>query len=92
MCVFDMVGVLRLVDGGLCWVDLVLRDQASEWRLVQRTSKKGMGDEEVKEAKATPDLVAAAGEKRNSMTAVGAGELILSRSRRRRREFAGSER
>ena len=73
-----------------------MRDQAGEWRLVQRTSKKEMGGEEVKEAKATPDLVAAAGEKRNSMTMVGAGELILSPSRRwqRRRQwvFAGSER
>ena len=63
---------------------------------MEASKTKGEGGEEVKEAKATPDLVAAAGEKRNSMTMVGAGELILSPSRRwqRRRQwvFAGSER
>ena len=42
-----------------------------------------MGKREVKKAKATPDLVAAAGERRNSMTAVGVGELILSRHSQR---------
>lgn len=79
-----MIDVLRLGLRLVSGVEgLVLRDQAGEWRLVQRTSKKGMGDEEVKEAKATPDLVAAAGEKRNSMTAGRAGELMLSQSRRR---------
>lgn len=63
-----------------------MRDQAGVRSLVQRTSKKGKGGEEVKEAKATPDLVAAAEERRNSMTAVGTGELILSRSKPRRRQ------
>jgi hypothetical protein len=48
MCVFDMVDVLRL---GL-WLEVgvvgrVVRDQANGWSLVQRTSKKGKGDEEV---------------------------------------------
>ena len=47
--------------------------------MVKERVRRGNGEEEVKKAKATPDLVAAAGERRNSMTAVGAGELILSR-------------
>jgi hypothetical protein len=58
--------------------------------------RRRVGEEEVKKAKATPDLVAAAEEKGTSMTAVRVRELILSRSRRRPRrrwwEFAGSER
>ena len=60
---------------------------------MEASKTKGEGGEEVKEAKATPDLIAAAGERRDRMTAVGAGELIVPQTRQRRRwVFAGSER
>ena len=52
--------------------------------LFKERVRRGKGKREVKKAKATPDLVAAAEERRNFMTEVGAGELILSRSSQRR--------
>ena len=48
-----------------------------------KTKESEGNGEAVKKAKATPDLVADAEERRNSMTAIIVAELILSRPERR---------
>lgn len=85
---------MKLVGGlvvGLCLGVAVLRDQAGG--KVVATRRRWGKVEEVKKAKAAPDLVADAGERRNPMTAGLAGELIPSRRAEAGGElFAGSER
>ena len=71
-----MVLMMMVVSEGGSWVGWVKRDQAGDRRRVKRRGKE---EGEVKKAKATPDLVAAAEEKRNSMTVVKWENLYFRR-------------
>jgi hypothetical protein len=60
---------------GSVWYCVVLRDQVG--KAVATRSSLGDGEEKVKKAKAAPDLVADAEERRNSMTA-GCGRRLYT--------------
>lgn len=68
-----LVGVS--VVGGCLGIAL-LRDQVGKGKVV--AARRSLGGEEVKKAKAAPDLVADAGERRISMTAGLARDFIPS--------------
>jgi hypothetical protein len=85
--VFDMVKVFRSWDWGDVWYCVIRL--IKQWR---QEEVWGNGEEEVKKAKAAPDLVADAGERRNSMTA-GCGRRLytFAASQTVWQEFANGE-
>jgi hypothetical protein len=86
--VFDWWAVRVWIGVVFAWY-CVIR-QVKQWR---QEVVQGGGEEEVKKAKAAPDLVADAEERRNSMTAGSGGRLYtFPSSQTEWQEFADGER